>query len=94
MVTRSDPGGSVPRFMVEKGTPGGIVNDAGRFFNWVSSKKHEDFTLAAANVLEDTATAVQTLTMKDEESTDLEVRTRLIQPWRRYSNKRSGWASS
>ena len=42
MVTRSDPGGSVPRFMVEKGTPGGIVNDAGRFFNWVSCKTFDD----------------------------------------------------
>lgn len=38
MVTRSDPGGSVPRFMVEKGTPGGIVNDAGRFVKWLESK--------------------------------------------------------
>lgn len=42
MVTRSDPGGSVPRFMVEKGTPGGIVNDAGRFIKWLDSKKIED----------------------------------------------------
>ncbi|ROW12333.1 hypothetical protein VMCG_00425 [Cytospora schulzeri] len=42
MVTRSDPGGSVPRFMVEKGTPGGIVNDAGRFIKWLDSKKTED----------------------------------------------------
>ncbi|ROV98196.1 hypothetical protein VSDG_04438 [Cytospora chrysosperma] len=42
MVTRSDPGGSVPRFMVEKGTPGGIVSDAGRFIKWLDSKKIED----------------------------------------------------
>jgi hypothetical protein len=40
MITRSDPGGSVPRFMVEKGTPPGICNDAGRFVKWLSS---EDF---------------------------------------------------
>ncbi|KAK5664325.1 hypothetical protein OQA88_543 [Cercophora sp. LCS_1] len=38
MVTRSDPGGSVPRFMVEKGTPGGIVSDAARFLKWLESK--------------------------------------------------------
>ncbi|GAB1320283.1 hypothetical protein MFIFM68171_10493 [Madurella fahalii] len=44
MVTRSDPGGSVPRFMVEKGTPGGIVNDAGRFLKWLSSQTMEDLT--------------------------------------------------
>ncbi|CAN8096999.1 unnamed protein product [Discula destructiva] len=43
MVTRSDPGGSVPRFMVEKGTPGGIVNDAGRFTKWLETKNPEDF---------------------------------------------------
>lgn len=42
MVTRSDPGGSVPRFMVEKGTPGGIVSDAGRFIKWLDSKTTED----------------------------------------------------
>ncbi|RMZ85259.1 hypothetical protein DV738_g153, partial [Chaetothyriales sp. CBS 135597] len=28
MVTRSDPGGSVPRFLVERGTPAGICSDA------------------------------------------------------------------
>lgn len=38
MVTRSDPGGSVPRFMVERGTPGGIAGDAKKFLDWVSSK--------------------------------------------------------
>lgn len=36
MVTRSDPGGSVPRFLVEKGTPPGIVNDAGKFMDWLA----------------------------------------------------------
>jgi hypothetical protein len=34
MLTRSDPGGSVPRFMVERGTPGSIVADASKFLNW------------------------------------------------------------
>ncbi|KAH7041119.1 uncharacterized protein B0I36DRAFT_358317 [Microdochium trichocladiopsis] len=43
MVTRSDPGGSVPRFMVEKGTPGGIAGDANKFLKWVSSKNLQDF---------------------------------------------------
>jgi hypothetical protein len=44
MITRSDPGGSVPRFMVEKGTPPGICTDAGRFVKWLFS---EDFTKPA-----------------------------------------------
>lgn len=40
MVTRSDPGGSVPRFMVERGTPGGIVADASKFLEWARKKDH------------------------------------------------------
>lgn len=41
MITRSDPGGSVPRFMVERGTPPGIVNDAGRLLDWLSRKQSD-----------------------------------------------------
>lgn len=40
MITRSDPGGSVPRFMVERGTPGSIVADAGKFLDWACKKEH------------------------------------------------------
>lgn len=40
MITRSDPGGSVPRFMVERGTPGGIVADASKFLDWACKKQH------------------------------------------------------
>jgi Protein of unknown function (DUF3074) len=40
MVTRSDPGGSVPRFMVERGTPGSIVADASKFLDWACQKEH------------------------------------------------------
>ncbi|KAI0024717.1 hypothetical protein F4780DRAFT_551197 [Xylariomycetidae sp. FL0641] len=43
MVTRSDPGGSVPRFLVERGTPGGIAGDANKFLQWISSRSLEDF---------------------------------------------------
>lgn len=42
MVTRSDPGGSVPRFMVERGTPNGIVTDAKAFLDWLNSKSIDD----------------------------------------------------
>lgn len=44
MVTRSDPGGNVPRFMIERGTPGGIVSDAGKFLKWLTAKSAKDFT--------------------------------------------------
>lgn len=40
MITRSDPGGSVPRFMVERGTPAGIVSDASKFLDWACTKEH------------------------------------------------------
>lgn len=36
MITRSDPGGSVPRWMVERGTPGGIIKDAEKFIGWAT----------------------------------------------------------
>ncbi|KKK27190.1 hypothetical protein ARAM_006387 [Aspergillus rambellii] len=34
MVTRSDPGGNIPRWMVEKGTPRSICTDAVKFLDW------------------------------------------------------------
>ncbi|TAQ83804.1 hypothetical protein B7494_g7877 [Chlorociboria aeruginascens] len=42
MITRSDPGGSVPRFMIERGTPNGIVSDASKFLNWACGTEIED----------------------------------------------------
>ncbi|KAL2871134.1 uncharacterized protein BJX67DRAFT_217837 [Aspergillus lucknowensis] len=36
MVTRSDPGGAIPRWMVEKGTPKSICSDAAKFLDWAS----------------------------------------------------------
>jgi hypothetical protein len=59
MITRSDPGGSVPRFMVEKGTPPGIVGDAGKFVKWItavsllSSKSGESLTEAESPTKQD-----------------------------------------
>ncbi|KAI4152883.1 MAG: hypothetical protein LQ340_002649 [Diploschistes diacapsis] len=38
MITRSDPGGSVPRFLVERGTPSGIVSDASKFLDWACKR--------------------------------------------------------
>ncbi|KAK4218070.1 reticulocyte-binding protein 2 a [Rhypophila decipiens] len=54
MVTRSDPGGSVPRFMVEKGTPGGISNDANKFVRWISSTSVEELAGGSGNVAQKT----------------------------------------
>ncbi len=42
MLTRSDPGGSVPRFMVERGTPSSIVADASKFLDWACSIDMDD----------------------------------------------------
>ncbi|KAI1628936.1 hypothetical protein EDD37DRAFT_26591 [Exophiala viscosa] len=44
MVTRSDPGGSVPRFMVERGTPGSICADAVKFLDWACQREDEEET--------------------------------------------------
>lgn len=39
MITRSDPGGTVPRWMVERGTPGSIVGDAVKFLDWACQEE-------------------------------------------------------
>ncbi|KZL69036.1 hypothetical protein CI238_03087 [Colletotrichum incanum] len=44
MVTRSDPGGNVPRFLIDRGTPAGIIGDAGKFIKWMTAKSSDDFT--------------------------------------------------
>ncbi|WYZ40215.1 hypothetical protein EsH8_IV_000556 [Colletotrichum jinshuiense] len=43
MVTRSDPGGNVPRFLIDRGTPAGIIGDAGKFIKWMTAKSADDF---------------------------------------------------
>lgn len=53
MVTRSDPGGSVPRFMIDKGTPPGIVGDAGKFLDWAASAPAEGAPIAQQDGLAD-----------------------------------------
>lgn len=55
MVTRSDPGGSVPRFLVERGTPSGIVSDAGKFIDWAFKKEHSDPNEETRDALESSA---------------------------------------
>lgn len=49
MVTRSDPGGGIPRFMVERNVPSSIVQDAVKFLNWACAKpENEDTGIEAA----------------------------------------------
>ncbi|KAK4507616.1 hypothetical protein PRZ48_001351 [Zasmidium cellare] len=40
MITRSDPGGGIPRFLVERGTPETMLQDVHKFFNWACSQDH------------------------------------------------------
>nr|POE88399.1 reticulocyte-binding protein 2 like a [Quercus suber] len=37
MVTRSDPGGGIPRFLVDRGTPEAMLGDLKKFFDWACS---------------------------------------------------------
>ncbi|KAJ5246159.1 hypothetical protein N7468_001142 [Penicillium chermesinum] len=39
MVSRSDPGGNIPRWMVDKGTPKSVGQDAAKFVNWATQDK-------------------------------------------------------
>jgi hypothetical protein len=84
MVTRSDPGGSVPRFMIEKGTPPGIVNDAGKFLNWIKSKPTDEppaamsveadpkDTAAGTNGRQNADPGPQGLSTADSEATEIQ----------------------
>ena len=45
MISRSDPGGNVPRWVVERGTPGGILKDAEKFLTWLAGLSDEDLGL-------------------------------------------------
>jgi hypothetical protein len=38
MISRSDPGGGIPRFMVERGTPSSIAADAVKFLDWATGR--------------------------------------------------------
>ncbi|KAH7070528.1 hypothetical protein BKA63DRAFT_555633 [Paraphoma chrysanthemicola] len=42
MVTRSDPGGGIPRFMVERSVPSSIVQDAVKFLDWACAKGEDE----------------------------------------------------
>lgn len=55
MITRSDPGGSVPRFMIERGTPGGIVSDASKFLDWACAKDINDLESDDEEILDEKA---------------------------------------
>ncbi|KAK3110543.1 hypothetical protein LTR53_015044, partial [Teratosphaeriaceae sp. CCFEE 6253] len=38
MVTRSDPGGGIPRFLVDRGTPDAMLGDIGKFLDWAAGQ--------------------------------------------------------
>lgn len=42
MVTRSDPGGNIPRWMVDKGTPKSVGTDAAKFVEWAVRDDQSD----------------------------------------------------
>ena len=39
MVTRSDPAGGIPRFLVDRGTPDAMLGDVTKFLNWATSQE-------------------------------------------------------
>lgn len=48
MVTRSDPAGGIPRFLIDRGTPGAMLEDVSKFLNWACS--HEEIPDPDADV--------------------------------------------
>ncbi|KAF8421197.1 hypothetical protein EV426DRAFT_718846, partial [Tirmania nivea] len=46
MLSRSDPGGNVPKWMVERGTPASIVKDAAKFLKWLAGLSDEQISVS------------------------------------------------
>jgi len=56
MITRSDPGGGIPRFMVERNVPSSIVQDAVKFLDWACARDDSAETVANTPIEEATET--------------------------------------
>ncbi|KAF9636826.1 hypothetical protein BFW01_g7722 [Lasiodiplodia theobromae] len=65
MITRSDPGGGIPRFLIDRGTPGSIVADTSKFLDWACAK--EDIPDPEQIEQEASASAVDQETLQAEE---------------------------
>ncbi|KJR83265.1 uncharacterized protein SPSK_03977 [Sporothrix schenckii 1099-18] len=42
MITRNNPGGNVPRFLVDRNTPSSIISDANKFLDWMVAQQVEE----------------------------------------------------
>jgi hypothetical protein len=42
MITRSDPGGGIPRFMVDRGTPSAMLGDVHKWLDWATKVNEEE----------------------------------------------------
>lgn len=75
MVTRSDPGGTIPRWMVEKGTPKSICTDAAKFVDWASedpeaAKKKERLRSAANSENKESTNAEEESELEESSDSD------------------------
>jgi hypothetical protein len=69
MITRSDPGGGIPRFMVERGTPSSIAADAVKFLDWaVSNDFNQEYHI---NDESSSAQISITTTSEDDQTSEL-----------------------
>lgn len=66
MITRSDPGGGIPRFMVERGTPSAMVSDVSKFLDWACGR--DEIPDEDADIEHQEATNQQTAEVMKRES--------------------------
>jgi hypothetical protein len=60
MITRSDPGGGIPRFMVDRGTPSSMLGDIHKWLDWATVLNETE--AVEAQVVDDPTPAVQDTT--------------------------------
>ena len=71
MLSRSDPGGNVPRWMVERGSPFSIVKDAEKFLKWLGGLSDEQLGLnnlgESVDCKQEVAVSPNEVVVKEEE---------------------------
>ncbi|CAK7270738.1 hypothetical protein SEPCBS57363_004255 [Sporothrix epigloea] len=91
MITRNNPGGNVPRFLVDKSTPSSIISDTNKFMDWLvaqelkanaqSADKSETSAATSSTTVDDKnlptkGTAEHIIPEEDEEEATQQIPTR------------------
>lgn len=76
MITRSDPGGGIPRFMVERSVPSSICQDAIKFLDWACASNDDESEIEADT--QNSHEAMRTMSLADTNGISAGVGTSIV----------------